>query len=88
MVSADAKVANVTVGYAFSGCSGVETLSGLAESIMLPVTQFGRTLPDGRGGREHPKCWGRPSSGDSRTDAASRRFGCKAGSEASDNAHS
>ena len=49
VVSADAKVTNVTVGYAFSGCSGVETLSGLAESIMLPVTQFGTTLPDGRG---------------------------------------
>lgn len=49
VVSADAKVTNVSVGYAFSGCSGVEALSGLDESIMRPVTQFGRTLPDGRG---------------------------------------
>jgi hypothetical protein len=48
-VSSDQKVTAVSVGYVFSGCSGVETLSGLDQTITSSFAQFGRTLPDGRG---------------------------------------
>ena len=48
-VSADQKVTSAAVGYVFGGCSGVDTLSGLNETITNGFTQFGRTLPDGRG---------------------------------------
>jgi|SRR5688572_14783619 len=51
-VSADNKVTALSVGYVFSGCSGVERLSGLNETISDPTTggfsQFARTLADGR----------------------------------------
>ena len=48
-VSAEQKVTAVSVGYVFSGCSGVETLTGLEQAITSSFTQFGANLPDGRG---------------------------------------
>ena len=41
------KVTAVSVGYVFSGCSGVETLTGLEQAITSSFTQFGTNLPDG-----------------------------------------
>jgi hypothetical protein len=40
-------VTSVTVGYVFSNCAGVETLSGLDVAITL-ATQLHSRLPDGR----------------------------------------
>ena len=48
-VSSEQKVTAVSVGYAFNGCSGVETLSGLDQAVTSSFTQFGSTLSDGRG---------------------------------------
>jgi hypothetical protein len=52
-VSADQKVTAVSAGYVFSGCSGMERLSNLSETIMQLSTggfaQFGQSLADGRG---------------------------------------
>ena len=48
-VSSEQKVTAVSVGYVFSGCSGVETLSGLDHAVTSSFAQFGSTLPDGRG---------------------------------------
>jgi hypothetical protein len=48
-VSRDQKVTAVSVGYVFSGCSGVETLPGPDVAVTSSFMQFGSTLPDGRG---------------------------------------
>jgi uncharacterized protein YceK len=48
-VSSDRQVTAFSVGYVFSGCSGVESLSGRSHAATFPVTQFGLSLPDGRG---------------------------------------
>ena len=42
------KVTAISVGYAFSGCSGVDTLSGLDHAISSGATQFGTSLAGGR----------------------------------------
>ena len=47
-VSTDQQVTAFSVGYALSGCSGVESLSGVGYPVTFPVTQFGSDLPDGR----------------------------------------
>lgn len=47
-VSSDQQVTAFSVGYVFSGCSGVESVSGVKYPATLPVTQFGSRLPDER----------------------------------------
>jgi hypothetical protein len=52
-VSSDQTVTALSVGYVFSGCSGIDRLSGLSEPIIYPastggLSQFGRKLADGR----------------------------------------
>lgn len=43
------KVTAVSVGYSFSGCTGVDTLTGLDHEITLSgFTQFGASLAGGR----------------------------------------
>ena len=42
------KVTAVSVGYAFSGCSGVDTLTGLDHAITSGFTQFGGSVGGGR----------------------------------------
>ena len=50
-VSAAERVTAISVGYAFSGCSGVDTFPDLDLPISLSPPSFahGATLPDGRG---------------------------------------
>jgi len=50
-VSAAQKVTAISVGYAFSGCSGVETFSNLDVTILPSPPSFfhGAQFPDGRG---------------------------------------
>jgi hypothetical protein len=50
-VSSAQKVTRISVGYAFSGCSGVETFPNLDLAILPSPSMFahGATLPDGRG---------------------------------------
>ena len=53
-VSPDQKVTTISVGYRFSGCSGVDTFSNLELPILSPqpgsaYVAHGASHPDGRG---------------------------------------